>query len=105
MAWFLAPILAWTRLPLAVARAKMCAPAALPPTKEMAWVLGGVVGSGGGDTGVAYERGGTAAGEMDASCYLDLGRVAEEVDGGRAAVHDVEDAVGQARLLGLVGGR
>mmetsp|Transcript_8533 Transcript_8533/g.26568 ORF Transcript_8533/g.26568 Transcript_8533/m.26568 type:complete len:241 (-) Transcript_8533:460-1182(-) len=34
--WFLAPRLACTRLPLALPRAWMCSPAALPPTKEMA---------------------------------------------------------------------
>lgn len=39
VAWFLAPKLACTRLPLAVARAKMWAPAAFPPTKEMAYLI------------------------------------------------------------------
>mmetsp|Transcript_91885 Transcript_91885/g.297332 ORF Transcript_91885/g.297332 Transcript_91885/m.297332 type:complete len:202 (+) Transcript_91885:746-1351(+) len=38
--WFLAPMLACTRLPVAVPRAWMCWPAALPPTKEMALISG-----------------------------------------------------------------
>mmetsp|Transcript_21293 Transcript_21293/g.36559 ORF Transcript_21293/g.36559 Transcript_21293/m.36559 type:complete len:211 (+) Transcript_21293:917-1549(+) len=35
-AWFFAPRFAWTRLPWAVARAKMYSPAGLEPTNEMA---------------------------------------------------------------------
>mmetsp|Transcript_108572 Transcript_108572/g.324663 ORF Transcript_108572/g.324663 Transcript_108572/m.324663 type:complete len:403 (+) Transcript_108572:517-1725(+) len=38
--WFFAPMLACTRLPLAVPRAWMCWPAALPPTKEIARISG-----------------------------------------------------------------
>jgi len=39
-AWFLAPRLACTRAPRRVARAWMCSPAALEPTKEMARIAG-----------------------------------------------------------------
>mmetsp|Transcript_81853 Transcript_81853/g.226849 ORF Transcript_81853/g.226849 Transcript_81853/m.226849 type:complete len:213 (-) Transcript_81853:544-1182(-) len=38
--WFLAPMFACTRFPLAVPRAWMCWPAAFPPTKDMARISG-----------------------------------------------------------------
>mmetsp|Transcript_29475 Transcript_29475/g.91138 ORF Transcript_29475/g.91138 Transcript_29475/m.91138 type:complete len:308 (+) Transcript_29475:1-924(+) len=38
--WFCAPRFAWTRLPLAPARRWMCAPAASPPTNEIARIRG-----------------------------------------------------------------